>query len=856
MAKGNTEAKGEPALARFTPEAAQHAADAIAETGGQEVFFAGSLDEAGRVAELRVCARGNASATPALLEGLEVREVVIHNHPSGNLTPSEADLSLAALYSAHGHGVFIVDNAVRHVYVVVEPFLPREAERLDGHELHAQFLPGSSLARALPGFEARPQQTEMSRAVARAFNEDGVAVVEAPTGVGKTLAYLLPAALWSLRNRERVVVSTRTINLQEQIIQKDLPVLQRCLPDRVNACLVKGRGNYLCWRKLERALSEATLFDDADERSQLEGIAEWAENTEDGSREDLPFMPGRGLWEQVCSESDVCNMRRCPNQQRCFLGKARRDVAKADILVVNHHMLFSDLAIKLESGSMSAQAVLPAYERLILDEAHNIEDAATEYFGASATRLGALAALGRFSHTERGKERGLLPFLKHKLIKDCDQVSVADFEKIQEHMDTRLGPAIAAARELTITAFDQIRELAAAMCGQIGREIKWRLTQETLDDPALRALHAEYLLPAAEALGQAAEAAQSLHRRLRDAEPGAAGSESPIATEMQQLQAYTNRLQRLALTLAEAASPALAENTVRWIEVDSHNPKFVRVVRCPLEVREPLAESLYAKLKTIVMTSATLSVRQEFSYFFSRLGLDSVDPARASTLCLESPFDFERQALMCVATDLSPPDGRAFLDDTVEMLRAVFTITRGHAFVLFTSFHALDYAHQRLQADLRAAGVTALRQGEATRTQLLERFRREPSSVLFATDSFWEGVDVAGDALQCVVLPRLPFRVPTEPILEARTEAIDARGGNAFMEFSVPQAVIKFRQGFGRLIRRRSDRGVVLVLDQRVATRRYGRIFLESLPGVRTVTGPRAAVLRAIDAFFNGNQGE
>lgn len=850
MSATGNEIHPEDSARRIAGPAIEFMRGAIADTGGREVFFAGTTDRTGRVIDVRVCARGNENAVPALFASLQIRDVVIHNHPSGNLAPSAADLELAAMYSTHGHGVFIVDNEVAHAYVVVEPFAPDTAKRLEQKELHACLGSRSRLARALPDFEVRPQQTAMTDTVSAAFNQDGIAVIEAPTGVGKTLSYLLPAALWAVRNKERVVISTRTINLQEQIILKDIPLLQRSLDEPFTSCLVKGRGNYLCLRKFERLLSEADLFDDEAYRAQLDALTQWIEHTSDGSKEDLPFVPERELWDRVCSESDTCSMGRCPNQQRCFVGKARRQVAKADLIVVNHHMLFSDLAIKRELGDFSALSVLPAYQRLIFDEAHSIEDSATEYLGASAHRFSTMAVLGRFLRIERGQERGLIPLIRLKLVKECPQLSVDRFEAIQGHVDEALLPALATAREALTGAFDAIRALTAAKCSEMGRDIKWRLTPEALADAEVREVHAVTVLPAAEAVTQFCRHCAVFARRLDEIPPGENEVESPLALEKLQLNAYATRLQRTAAVLAESLGPEIEENTVRWIEIDAENAQQVRVARCPLEVGRPLAEWLYANLKTVVMTSATLTVRHSFDYLFERIGLDQCDQNRVQTQYLDSPFDFEAQALLGIVTDLRPPTERGYLDEAIDAIRDALRITRGRAFVLFTSFSSLEYCFRRLRDDLAREGIRALKQGTSTRTQLLDEFRRDVSSVLFAVDSFWEGVDVAGEALQCVILPRLPFRVPTEPVLEARAEAIDARGGNSFLSYSVPQAVIKFRQGFGRLIRRRTDRGAVLVLDRRIITKHYGRVFVESLPEARITRGGRSEVLDDLRQFF------
>lgn len=841
---------GENILTRFTPGAARVVQEAIEETGGREVFFAGSLDGQGRVGAVRVCARGHESAVPALFESLEVRDVVIHNHPSGEIAPSEADVQLAAMYSAHGHGVYIVDNDVTRVYVVVEPFLPKQVERLSPEALRGIFAPNGVMGRFLPGFEIRPQQVHLMEATAEAFNDGKVAVVEAPTGVGKTFAYLLPAALWAKRNKERVVISTRTINLQEQIIDKDIPLIRKVIDEPLEACLVKGRGNYLCLRKLERALSEATLFDDETTKNQLSAIGEWAEKTEDGSRTDLPFMPGREVWERVCSESDSCSMGRCPDTKRCFVGKARREMGKADLLVVNHHMLFSDIAIKQEAGDFTAQAVLPHYKRVIFDEAHSIEDSATEYFGLSATLLGAKASFGRFIRMERGRERGLIPTIMAMLIKECPQLKVEAFEQIQKLVEEQIRPALLSSRDAVEDAFLALRELASIASGQIGRDVKWRLTEEILLDSRLRQLHNERVVPAVDGITKLLQHFQALLRRLNAIPPKDDGDEPPLLAEKAQLKAYANRIERIANALLETTSEELKENTVRWVEVDARNDQFVRIARCPLEVGPPLAEWVYGNLDTVLLTSATLAVAQRFDYLFQRLGLDLIDKARVRTACLDTPFDYEEQALLCLVSDMADPSARTFLDDSVDGIRRALAVSHGHAFVLFTSFYALEHAYKNLAPELRKAGITPLKQGEAGRSQLLDRFRADSASVLFGTDSFWEGVDVAGDSLQCVILPKLPFRVPTEPIQQARSEAIDARTGNAFMAYSVPQAVIKFRQGFGRLIRRRSDRGVVVVLDQRILTKAYGRVFLNSLPPLRVARGGREEVFGEMERFM------
>jgi len=846
-----TDSPGQESHTRFTAEAIQQLRTEIVEAGGNEVFFAGTLTSEGLVTEVRACARGHEGAVPAVFDGLQPRDVVIHNHPGGNLTPSEADLELAVVYSHNGHGVYIIDNEAAKVYVVVEPFMDEQKTPLDPKNLKALLAADSPLRKSLPDFELRPQQQEMMERVAQSFNENAIAVIEAPTGVGKTLAYLIPAVQWALSNKERVVISTRTINLQEQIMQKDIPLLQNVIKEPFSAVLVKGRSNYLCKRRLDQALSESALFDDDEDQKTLRAISEWSKTTQDGSTADMSFVPPRALWEKVCSEADTCNAAQCQRQKDCFVTKARRDVAKADIVVVNHHMLFSDLAIKKEMGTFTALAVLPAFERLIIDEAHHIEDSATEYFGTEVTQLGSQMLLGRFIRKERGQERGLLPFIKAKLIKDVSLISKRDQESILELIDTTLLPEIASVREGLVAAFQVIRSLAAEKCKQVGRDVKWRLTPEIIASSELADIHKGLVLPVVEDIHQLVVHCNQLFGKLKKIDGKPDEFEKPFAVEFGQLGAYRDRLIRLANNLAASTSSTVDKTVVPWIEIDAERTHIVRLIRCPLHVGEALAEWVYPNLKSITMTSATLSVGGAFDFLYERIGLEHLSGRKILSAALESPFNFQEQAALYLPTDLPSPDNPEFIQECSKTIGEILEATTGRAFVLFTSFYALNVTFNKLEKELRAQGITPLKQGQSARSVLLERFRSDTSSVLFATDSFWEGVDVAGESLQCVILTKLPFRVPTEPIFQARAEQIDEAGGSAFHDYTIPLAVIKFRQGFGRLIRRKTDRGAVVVLDNRITQKSYGKIFLKSIPLLTQDRSDRSTMYKSIRTFIN-----
>jgi len=416
----------------FTPDIIDALRAAIRDADGNEVFFLGHTDEERVVVEVEVLARGHQGAVAAVLQPCRYGDVIIHNHPSGVLEPSDADLAIASRMGSLGVGCYIIDNDASAVYRVVEPFRRIERARLEPEGIAAVLGPGGAVAQRLPGYEDRPEQLRMAFTVGEALNTDGLAVIEAGTGTGKSLAYLVPAILWAKENEERVVVSTNTINLQEQLIRKDIPFLQRAAGLEFRAVLVKGRGNYLCRRRLEAAGSEPGLFED-EKSGELAAIRAWAENAADGSRDDLSFSPHAEVWDEVCSEADQCGRAKCPDYGRCFFHRARRQAAQADVLVVNHALLLTDLALRLQTDNYTAAAVLPPYDRVILDEAHHLEDAATSHFSGQTTRFAFARVLGRLRHP-RKPDQGLLA----RLLKQLGDELPDSFDELYRDLHGRL----------------------------------------------------------------------------------------------------------------------------------------------------------------------------------------------------------------------------------------------------------------------------------------------------------------------------------------------------------------------------------------------------------------------------------
>ncbi|MFQ5639618.1 MAG: helicase C-terminal domain-containing protein [bacterium] len=831
----------------FSNNAARSLRYHIDEADGNEVFLVGYLNNERRVESVEVFARGNETSAPALMQVARQGNVVIHNHPSGPLKPSTADMHVASVLGNDGIGFYIVNNAVSDIFVVVEAFTEKKVEPVNAGELNELFVEGGSLAHKLDNFEFRPQQLKMVVAISDAINENKIAIVEAGTGTGKTLAYLLPAITHAIKNKERVVVSTNTINLQEQLIHKDLPLLKSVLKEDFKAVLVKGRSNYACKRKLAEAGQEIDLFSEEEGRAELQTVLKWAKTTKDGSKSDMNIEPSPQVWEKIQSESDTSLKLKCPFYKECFFYTARRKAATVDILVANHHLLFSDLAVRATLGA-SENAVLPTYDRIILDEAHNIEDVATNYFGVSITYLGILRLLNRIYRMKGDNEKGLLGYIAHML------------QKHSRGFQTELvGDALFFAQNDGKVGIEKLKmELTATMerlfftlqeQNKYG-EAKLRLTSDVRRSPYWQDIpdRVKHLIQTLR------KVTSELNKFIRTVDKIQGQFRGKTASLTIDLRAQSDRLDAAAKTIEHVLLDDDDAN-IRWVEVREgyRKSKIVRLRSAPLEVASILKTHVFEKFGNVLMTSATLSVENRFDYLKKRLGLNLIQPDRMIELALPAPFDYKRQTFVGIPLDVPDPKDRSFADCLPECILNSLKISRGRAFVLFTSYSLLNLIYNRMRSDIENLGYNVYKQGQENRHRLLERFRSDVSSVLFGTDSFWEGVDVQGESLQCIIIVKLPFRVPSEPVVQARIEAIERSGRNAFLEYSVPQAVIKFRQGFGRLIRSKSDRGAVLILDKRVIQKRYGRVFLNSLPQCTFEAASKNDVFEKMASFFKMN---
>ncbi len=646
------------------------------------------------------------------------------------------------------------------------------------------FSPGGLISQHLEGYEFRQEQLEMAHEVSRALLGSEHLIVEAGTGVGKSFAYLIPAISLALRAEQTVVISTNTISLQEQLVTKDIPFLQRILPRDFKAVLAKGRRNYLSRRRLKNLLNyERGLFDTLEEVDEVAEIEEWVDVTVDGSRADLPWQPNPQVWDKVASDRDNCLGRNCETYDTCFYFKVRRQMHEADLLIVNHHLLFSDLTIRKNSETNAG--ILPDYDYLIIDEAHHLEATATNHASINFNNTRVKWFLDAL-YNERSED-GLATHFESPQLKD----------------------QVVEAREQTNKLFNSIiagiEEIGGGYHGStLTERIDERdFVENVLDAPLLKI--------------------QETLNRLRDA--------AKTEDDAQEIIAHHRNCQRLQ----DELDMIIRQNDpdyVYWAEISirGRTPRIV-LNATPANINQMLQDHLFTEKNSVVMTSATLSTNRNFAYFKGRVGINA-----CRELLAHSPFDFKKQVQIHIPKRMPDPKSSDFVPAVIRKIQHYLKQTHGKAFVLFTSYKMMDEVYDAVAPDLEDIGISTFKQGgDLSRTDMLQAFREDTDSVLFGTSSFWEGVDVRGEALSNVIITRLPFEVPTHPIMEARVKQIKESGGNEFFEFSLPEAILRLKQGFGRLIRTQTDKGIVVILDPRIKTRSYGKQFLDSLPDCEIV---------------------
>lgn len=716
------------------------------------------------------------------------------------------------------------------------------------------------LSHTLKGFEPRKPQQMMMANVIEAYNEDAITLIEAGTGTGKSLAYLLPAILWALEHKQRTLISTHTIALQEQLIQKDIPQIIKALNLDISAVLVKGMGNYLCLRKFCETQDERLLMT-PEERTEFEKIETWAETTKEGSRTSMPKMPSVAVWERLSAESDTCTKTKCPHYQKCFFFKARRKAEEAQILVANHHLLFADLALRAETDNYKEQAILPAYTRVVIDEAHHIEDIATDFFGDHISKMGILRLLGRIASERQNKPHGKLASLKEKLNFAFPDMSAKNILSIHSRLNSDLVHLRREVQNLTIETFTAVNHCIERLSSNGYQE------EVTQGETKLRLLPSHHNLPfwkehivssankLIDAILRYVQALDSLEKDLKILEHENFQEQSKGLR--QDISAFAARLEEQSILLNKLILDPPGNEKVRWVEI-KNSPLFnnVSIRDADLDISQAMIDFLFGRFSTIVLCSATLTTNRQFNFIRARLGLlsDRLPYKRITEYIYDSPFNYAVQALLGIPIDLPHPQQSNFIEHSAQQIWSIIEVSRGSTFVLFTSYTMMKACYEILAERLFVNRYSLFKQGDEERQALLSKFKTTPRAILFGTDSFWEGIDVAGDALRCVVIVKLPFKVPTEPIIQARTEAILSRGGDPFSEYTLPTAIVKFKQGFGRLIRHVRDRGCIVCLDTRLINKSYGKSFIDSLPKCQESFTTSEELLQNMRNFYKKTQ--
>lgn len=698
----------------------------------------------------------------------------------------------------------------------------------------------AAIAQNLPGYQRREAQESMMRAIFEAMESGSHLLVEAGTGTGKSLAYLLPSILWAKQHGEPVIISTNTIQLQEQLFHKEIPALTQSLPFSFRASTLKGRGNYLCLRKFEQSLDEATEGS-SQELLMVKGqMVAWLTQTETGDVEELS-MPAAGqqYWQQVKSDTESCLHRKCPWFSRCYYFQAREKANEADLLIVNHALLVSDL--------QAEHRILPAHDIVVIDEAHHLEDVATHHMGKQFSTTQLLFLLDRANPSEGSFLKRFAEELHdHSSDEGRDEVR-ATIGKLQKAFPPLRDKALQLTQLIYQWAADRGEETS-----DTGRDtVRYRISSFSGKHERIRKTARRVM----EEMGVFAGDLDALLRRMPAGEQQSFELSSLFTDVSGLVKEWQAVLEMIHFFLLEAQ-----DEYVSWMEIESRTPKKqVFFYAAPLDIASNLEEPLFAERRSVILTSATLTVKDSFSYILERMGLDQLPEHRVRTLLLPSPFSYEKQGLLLIPSDLpllGKESEQHYLEAVIQGCVDTVRAANGRTMILFTSYSMLRQVYQGMKEQLGEEGYTLLGHGidSNNRTKLVRLFQREAKTVLLGTSSFWEGVDIPGEALSCLVIVRLPFTPPNHPVYQARAERLKERGQNAFMSLALPQAVIQFKQGVGRLIRHHEDRGAVIVLDARIVESRYGRSFLKSLPPFDVRTGPWTSLREEIRPYLEGMQ--
>lgn len=802
---------------RFSEESLQTIKEYLQENNNKSMIFKATFDENELIQKpffLSLYRKKNFEET---LTKVSKNEVVIRTTKPKQLYPSDMELELSEeLYNRRNVAYCLLSSDLDDCYFV------QDIDRIFLEEINIEnyFSKNGILANEIKGFEYRQEQEEMANYIQDAINEDRKIIVEAGTGTGKTLAYLLPAIKWAVTNKKKVIIATNTINLQEQLLLKDIPLAKSIIKDDFSYVLVKGRNNYVC----RRLFNELVLGKNIDietfsmeAREQIEYILKWGNKTKTGDKGELPFEAYPDVWELVQSTTELCLGKKCPYRKECFFMKTRMEKMEADILISNHHVFFADLNVRAETDFDSEYLILPRYDMVIFDEAHNIESVARSYFSVEVSKISFTRLLNRIYQKNNKRRKD-----KSALMRVEDTVDEKDLEDSQQyiHLLNTLKDEISILQNIGDEYFDEIR----------------KIYETNTEAPIKKSLN-NFEMTKSRFLETLREKKDIFQSKLADFLDLMMSFNNVIEEEKDKNPEVINFNNHLKMFKAYIDSFKFInsfedDNYIYWLDINSKRTNIV-LTATPLNIANKLNSVLYDNLDRLVFASATLVANGSFDYFKKSLGLNEEDCIEC---IIKSPFNYDEQMSVYIPTDIQDSENiNAFVSDSSKFILDILLKTNGKAFILFTSYTMLNQIYYSISKKLIDKGFEVFLHGDKPRSQLIKEFKEAKNPILFGTTSFWEGVDVQGENLSNVIITKLPFLVPTDPVVSAISKKIEEDGGNSFTDFQLPEAIIKFKQGVGRLIRKKTDSGNIFILDNRVLKKRYGSLFINALPSQKNI---------------------
>ena len=802
---------------RFSEESLQIIKKYLQENNNKSMIFKATFDDNELIQEpffLSLYKKKNFEET---LTKVSKNEVVIRTTKPNQLYPSDMELELSEeLYNRRNIAYCLLSSDLDDFYFA------QDIDRtfLEEVDIKNYFAKDGILAKEIKGFEYRKEQEEMAHYIQDAINEDRKIIIEAGTGTGKTLAYLIPAIKWAVANKKKVIIATNTINLQEQLLLKDIPLAKSIIKEDFSYVLVKGRSNYLCKRlfnelSIGRSIDIETFSMEA--REQIEYILKWGNKTKTGDKAELPFEVYPDVWELVQSTTELCLGKKCPYRKECFYMKTRIEKMEADILISNHHVFFADLNVRAETDFDSEYLILPRYDMVIFDEAHNIESVARSYFSVEVSKISFTRLLNRIYQKKNKRKKE-----KSALIRVEDTIDEKDLEDSQQYIYllNTLKEEISILQNIGDEYFDEIRKI-----------------YETNTEAPIRKSLNNFEMTKSRFLETLRDKKDIFQSKLADFLTLMMSFNNVIDEEKDKNPEVINFNNHLKMFKTYIDSFKFInsfedDNYIYWLDINSKRTNVV-LTATPLNIAKKLSSVLFDNLDRLIFASATIVANGNFDYFKKSLGLDEEDCIEC---IIKSPFNYDEQMSVYIPTDIQDSENiNAFVTDASKFILDILLKTNGKAFILFTSYTMLNQIYYSISKKLIDKGFEVFLHGDKPRSQLIKEFKEAENPILFGTTSFWEGVDVQGENLSNVIITKLPFLVPTDPVVSAISKKIEEDGGNSFTDFQLPEAIIKFKQGVGRLIRKKTDSGNIFILDSRILKKRYGSLFINALPSQKNI---------------------